>query len=34
MDLPTKIMGVNSVLILAVLGVYYFKYWKPKHEGN
>ena len=34
MDLPAKIMGVNSVLVLIALGVFYVGYWKPKHEGN
>jgi len=34
MDLPAKIMGVNSVLLLVAVGVWYFKYWKPEHEAN
>jgi hypothetical protein len=34
MDLPAKIMGVNSVLVLIALGVFYFKWYKPRHEDN
>lgn len=33
MDLPAKIMGFNSVLVLAALVLFYFKWYKPRHEG-
>jgi len=33
MDLPAKIMGFNTVLVIALAAIWYIKIYRPKHEG-
>ena len=32
MNLPAKIMGFNTVLVIAAAALWYFKIYRPKHE--
>jgi len=34
MDLSDKFMGILPVWAVGIAVLYYFKVWKPKHEGN